>query len=260
MVNVKCILGTVVLSIFSVWTEAAVLRTPSPLHEWTETLELSNLGRGHSGAFRRVRRNVPCSLKTSGKWPRSKDGNVYVPYFIDDNFSSEAKAAFVLGLVLFHLSTCIRFMVRTNELDYLLIQPSHRCRSFVGYQGGAQTVTLKFPDCFEISTIQHELLHALGFHHEHNRWDRDRHIRVLWKNIRRRDKCEFKKRLTLNQGTPYDYDSVMHYSRLLGSKNGLPTMEAVEGRAEFGTATEMSQSDIERVNSVYCSNASPERL
>lgn len=32
-------------------------------------------------------------------------------------------------------------------------------------------------------TVQHELFHALGFHHEHCRWDRDDHVIINYENI-----------------------------------------------------------------------------
>lgn len=53
----------------------------------------------------------------------------------------------------------------------------------MGRQGGGQTVSLSRQGCLYHSTVQHELLHALGFNHEQTRSDRDNHIRVYWENI-----------------------------------------------------------------------------
>lgn len=58
------------------------------------------------------------------------------------------------------------------------------CYSWVGRQGnGGQTVSLSRQGCLYHNTVQHELLHALGFNHEQTRSDRDNHIRVYWENI-----------------------------------------------------------------------------
>lgn len=61
--------------------------------------------------------------------------------------------------------------------------PSPRCWSTVGRNGGQQLLSLSVSGCMDRGIIQHELLHALGFHHEHNRSDRDQHVRINWENV-----------------------------------------------------------------------------
>lgn len=65
---------------------------------------------------------------------------------------------------------------------YVLLSP-YRCYSFVGRQGSVQTVSLARNGCLYHSTVQHELLHALGFNHEQTRSDRDSYIQIIWDNI-----------------------------------------------------------------------------
>ncbi|XP_017320935.2 low choriolytic enzyme [Ictalurus punctatus] len=103
--------------------------------------------------------------------------------------------------------------------------------------------------CVYHKTVRHELLHALGFDQEQTRSDRDSYIRVGWENIQSGMEHNFNKIATLNQGTPYDYNSVMQYHRTAFSKNGQPTMIPIpNANVSFGQATQMSQNDIARLN------------
>ena len=58
-----------------------------------------------------------------------------------------------------------------------------RCWSYLGRQGGRQSISLMKNGCLYQSTVQHEVLHALGFHHEQVRSDRDRYVQILTQNI-----------------------------------------------------------------------------
>lgn len=58
-----------------------------------------------------------------------------------------------------------------------------RCWSFLGRQAGGQAVSLQKNGCVFINSVQHEVLHALGFHHEHVRSDRDSYVNVNMRNV-----------------------------------------------------------------------------
>merc|ERR1712212_1145113 len=156
------------------------------------------------------------------------------------------------GLQSFSGFSCIRFVKRTNHRDYLHIQSLNGCYSYVGRTGNAQTVSLSRQGCIYHNTVQHELLHALGFNHEQTRSDRDQYIRVLLQNVQSGMQHNFNKINTLNQGTPYDYNSVMQYHRYAFSKNNQPTMVPIPNQnIEIGKASQMSRNDIDRLNRLY---------
>ncbi|XP_059359313.1 hatching enzyme 1.2-like [Carassius carassius] len=194
----------------------------------------------------------PCTARGC-KWRRSKDKLVYVPYMISNQYSPEEVHVIKQGLDSFTAISCIRFVPHDGQRDFLHIQSDSGCYSYLGRQGGGQVVSLQRRGCVYDYIVQHELLHALGFHHEQNRSDRDKHIKILFKNIIPQQEHNFKKRKTNNLGTHYDYNSVMHYSRYAFSKNNEPTMIPIPDRnAVIGEARKMSPNDILRLNRLYC--------
>ncbi|XP_026168281.1 high choriolytic enzyme 1-like [Mastacembelus armatus] len=273
MAAMKCILGLLALLAVSAWTEAGVVRRASDVEDSdtendltvTEQLEQANglINRKRNGVqvigdiavspLASQRNADPCVLRGC-MWPKASDGLVYIPYVIANQYSPQELDLITKAINSFASYTCIRFFPRTNQKDFLYIQSLDGCYSYVGRQGNAQTVSLSRQGCVWYGTVQHELLHALGFNHEQCRSDRDKHIRVLLSNVKSGQEHNFRKIDTLNQGTPYDYDSVMHYGRLAFSKDDRsPTMEAIPNpKVVFGMAKQMSQNDINRVNLLYC--------
>uniref|UniRef100_A0A3B4AUR7 Metalloendopeptidase n=1 Tax=Periophthalmus magnuspinnatus TaxID=409849 RepID=A0A3B4AUR7_9GOBI len=200
----------------------------------------------------------PCTSRGC-KWGKNTDGKVYVPYYIASHFSSREKSIITRGLESFSSFSCIRFRPsRSSDRDWLSIESKDGCWSYVGRRGGKQTVSLNRGGCLYHNTVQHELLHALGFNHEQTRSDRDNHIRVLLENVVSGMEHNFRKIATLNQGTPYDYGSVMQYFRTAFSKNGKPTMIPIpNANVSMGNAKEMSSNDKKRLNSLYRCCESP---
>ncbi|XP_035275550.1 high choriolytic enzyme 2-like isoform X1 [Anguilla anguilla] len=193
----------------------------------------------------------PCTYRGC-LWPKYSDGIVYVPYVIANQYSSRELSIIERGLESFASSTCIRFIRRTNQRDYVYIQSQNGCYSYVGRLGNGQVVSLSRQGCIYHGTVQHELLHALGFNHEQTRSDRDNHIRVLLQNVVSGMEHNFNRIDTNNLATPYDYNSVMQYHRYAFSKNNQPTMVPIpNNNVEIGAATQMSYNDILRINRLY---------
>ncbi|XP_063341037.1 high choriolytic enzyme 1-like [Pelmatolapia mariae] len=244
------------LSMMAVCLRAAVIRDISD-----ETL-------GASAIIERVNANsskplvhgdiVPASTRNADpctaigcKWPKT-GSYVYVPVSIGSEYSDQERNIIINALVTFHASTCIRFVWRTNHVDFIHFFSGQGCYSYVGRQSRGQVISLQRNGCLYQSTVQHEVLHALGFHHEQVRSDRDLYVTILTANIIPGQEKNFVKVATNNLQTPYDFNSVMHYRRDAFSKNGQPTIVAKSNpNLNFGNAFQMSANDIARVNRLY---------
>ncbi|KAH8293077.1 hypothetical protein KR044_000939 [Drosophila immigrans] len=216
-------------------------------------------------------------LAPTRHWP-----NATVYYKIEEEFGGCLKRIFVLpSLIEFcfysenqhvaHIETgmrfiervsCIRFVPATaDNLDYVLIMVSTSgCSSKVGYRGGEQTVKLKpaplDTGCFKLGTIQHELLHTLGFHHQQCAPNRDEFVKIVEENITEGKEHNFQKYEEDRVGdfdVPYDYSSILHYSSKAFSKNGEATIVALdpEGQSQIGQRLALSDADIMRLNTMY---------
>lgn len=86
---------------------------------------------------------------------------------------------------LFNNETCVQFVERTDEQDYIMFNNDRGgCYSYLGKQGGGQVINFRYPECMrKTGTIQHEMMHALGFIHEQSRPDRDEYVTIHWENV-----------------------------------------------------------------------------
>ena len=66
-----------------------------------------------------------------------------------------------------------------QEPDYVEFFHGRGCWSFAGLQGvGKQLLSLQKDGCTHKGIAVHEIMHTLGYEHEHNRPDRDNYIKV----------------------------------------------------------------------------------
>ncbi|KAM9305449.1 embryonic protein UVS.2-like [Gastrophryne carolinensis] len=187
-------------------------------------------------------------------WPKSPDGYVYIPYMISSNYTLFDTFPILTAMKNIEDVSCIRFPKRTTEKDYISFEAQTGCWSSIGHAEGGQTISLEKVKCMTTGIANHEILHALGLHHEHVREDRDQFIQVQWDNIISGYTTNFEKAKTLNEDlTQYDYYSVMHYPR-----NGFaidstkPTLTAIpEDDVVFGLQLSMSTLDMQKINTLY---------
>ncbi|XP_017002840.2 seminal metalloprotease 1 [Drosophila takahashii] len=193
-------------------------------------------------------------------WP-----NGIVQYVIEDNDFGEAHRREILRAIsIIEAKSCVVFKPATAEersKALVITSKGAGCNSvYLGFRNRVQIVNLQiYPlgeGCFRIGSIIHELLHVLGFEHQHVASNRNEYVRIKWENINPEYKINFvnedKSTSWHDFGEGYDYESVMHYIPKAFSKNGLPTIEPLkEGATNMGQRLYMSEKDIRKLNKMY---------
>lgn len=124
--------------------------------------------------------------------------------------------------------------------------------------GGKQLLTLN-GRCLNKGDIMHEVMHALGFLHEHQRPDRDDYLLILRDNVQHGKlnnfdliPSEYYENLDRR---PFDYESIMIYGEYAFSKNGLPTMLPTTFTSNILTnpseKSKLSSLDIKSLEQMY---------
>lgn len=168
--------------------------------------------------FKIVSGDIQVPLKSSPEatfernlWP---GGIVY--YEFDSNVIQANRDAAVAAMNEWSRITSVVFRAGRGQFlivpIYIHIQNSTGNNSALGMIPGGQILNMS--SWGSRFTIVHELGHALGLHHEHERPDRDFFVAVNAGNIQGGQANQFTK-LPAGSPTygPYDFDSVMHYDR-----------------------------------------------
>jgi hypothetical protein len=150
------------------------------------------------------------------QWP----GGI-MPYEFDANVTASQQAAARAAMDELSAVANLTFVPRTTESDRVYFFASSTSNnSFLGRIGGSQTINI-FNWNFRF-IICHELMHALGIRHEHQRSDRDQFV-VINNAVLTAGTCSSNCSSTSCQNTNfglssnswllglYDFDSVMHY-------------------------------------------------
>lgn len=184
-------------------------------------------------------------------WP---NGIVY--YKISNLLGPDRKRLIKNAIKHWKQRTCLKFKKRTNENDYIRFQFGFGCASFVGRIGGRQRLVVG-QQC-KLGNIIHEVGHAIGFFHEMARPDRDEFVKIVWKNIVprfRRNFLKFTTKTIDSRNIPYDYNSIMHYSRLhfTKSRNGMSetVVPTKDSSAQIGQRLGLSVLDVKQAKLLY---------
>lgn len=162
-------------------------------------------------------------------------------------------------------NSCVYFVINSNcvanciHVKYV----SHgNCYSDIGFTLGKKTEIFISPVCFSKGPILHELMHSLGFLHEHVRPSRDKHITVFPKNVLPSNIQNFE--IKHNQSdaeilTEFDFFSIMMYTPHQGATLSLgPAIQEKKPFFFFSSYNKrkkldshLSPKDIEGLNILY---------
>jgi hypothetical protein len=193
-------------------------------------------------------------------WP---DGVVYYK-FVGDEWETYKieKHRIKICMSDWERESCIKFI----ELEYPGDNDIY-CRIVLGTKNSAKKGFIK-NSFFQFNkirgasygTIRHELGHVIGLIHEHQRPDRDKYIKINWKNIKLLRQHNFWKLdnpYIDYDKHPYDYYSIMHYScssKGIGDKKSIQSLDSnyscdeIGKRGKRGKITEF---DYMKVNAMY---------
>jgi len=194
------------------------------------------------------------------RWP-----NATVYYMIGYDMPTDQYVMLIKAIEEIEQNTPIQFVELTDKTqpNYVKIINGTGCNSNVGMQKGEQILSLQggdVPNCWLHEIIVHELLHAVGLNHEHDRYDRDKYVTIYLENVNTTIDPDAKQNFDLVSdkvssvyGQPYDYQSIMHYAKDSFAKTGTITMMPIDRKYEdvIGHALHGTKYDWEKVWRIY---------
>ena len=155
------------------------------------------------------------SAFTGNRWT---NGIVY--YVFDAAVSSTNRQNWRDAAAAWSAVAPLTFTEGTGIGNYIYVQNGSGNNSYVGMIGGSQVMNIF--NWSSVYTIAHEIGHALGLIHEHQRSGRDSYVTINYSYIQSGYEGNFYIAGSTNYGT-YDFDSVMHYNKCIFSTDCSPS-------------------------------------
>ena len=176
---------------------------------------------------------------------------MYHPDFLPDTFAVRAAMNTISA------STGVVFRPKKPWINDYVVFKRNYSGSFsnLGKIGGCQEINIYV--YAPVGTIMHEILHALGFIHEHSRPDRDDYIIINESNIKPNMMHNFQKYSSSYAQTfylPFDFNSVMmygSYSSNMSIIQSIPLITKLDGTPFYQQRDSLTSYDIKGIKAIY---------
>ncbi|ALC39804.1 CG15253 [Drosophila busckii] len=190
-------------------------------------------------------------------WPHN---TVY--FRLSDDIEHDQLDYIYKAMTIIEDNSCIHFQEASASQPYYVNISTDQsfCYSSVGFIGDVQQLNLESSPlgtrCFRLGTVLHEMLHTLGFNHEHSAHNRDEFIELINENIQPDATDNFEKAPKGKEhkySDVYDYNSVMHYRHTAFGKfaDAITIVPVQPGADDMGQREKMSAIDILKLNALY---------
>ena len=219
------------------------------------------------------------AVPPSKVWPVDKiTGHPTVPFELHQSIGTETKSLIDKAIAEYEKNTCLRFVkshkgsrVKFTRRKLTKASPEDEicepgdCSSHVGNQNkryyGQMICLGRCHDRSKYGSMLHEMAHALGLYHEHQRPDRKQYIKIL-NPVTSWDGQKAYNDFIANYdpvgeietyGVQYDYLSIMQYPRYPRYPGVKPTISTIDPsyRNEIGQRKELSYLDVLILNKMY---------
>jgi hypothetical protein len=173
---------------------------------------------------------IDFQIYVADPWP-----NGVLPLVFDAAVSAGLRARVFSACRAWELGTNVRCAERTTEERYVVVNAVEEkgCSATVGRPRRANGTMNLADGCWrwDDSPLVHEIGHAFGLFHEHQRPDRDAYVTIDLSNVLEGYEGNFAKLAATGVMTPYDFDSIMHYEDRAFARD--PGRRVIEPRPEF---------------------------